>query len=948
MANRIQGITVEIGGDTTRLTTALKGVNSEIRNTQSQLKDVEKLLKLDPHNSELLAQKQRLLTDAIGETKEKMEALKSAQQQVQQQFERGDITKDQYDALQREIIETEQNLKDLEKQAEDTNTSLSGFSQAAEKVGKFGDAATSAGKKLLPVTAGITAAGGVSAKMAMDFEDAMAKVNTIADTAEVPLSELEKAILDLSNQTGISSSEIAGNVYDAISAGQKTGDAVNFVSNSTKLARAGFADAGSALDVLTTIMNAYGLEASEVGRVSDVLIQTQNLGKTTVGELSSSMGKIIPTAKANGVALEQVAAGYALMTANGVATAESTTYMNSMFNELGKSGTKVSDTLKEKTGKSFLELMQDGASLSEVLQVISDSAAEQGLAFSDLWGSAEAGKAGLILLGDSAATFNGTLEQMQNSTGATETAFGKLNTNSYTIQKAFNQLKNTAIEFGSAIMSVLAPILIALADKIQAFTSWFSGLLEGTKKMIVIIAMVVAAAGPVLIIIGKIATGISAVMSLVGVIAPAISALIPVIASVGAPILAIIAVIVAVIAVGKLLVAHWDEIKAACMNIWNAVKEFFAGLWEGIKQTASAAWTSISQFFSTLWTGISTVAQTIWNGIATFFSTLWESIKTLFQTVLTAISIIVTTYFNIYKTIITTVLTVIQTIFTTVWNAIKTVVTTVVTAVQAFLTTAWNAIQTVISTVLNTIQSIVSSVWNGIRDVVTTVMNTVGSIISTVWNSVKNTVTTVLNAIKTAVTNIFNNIVSGISNAMSNVYNAVRNGFEQAVGYIKGLASSAWNWGVDIVNGIANGIRNAVGNVVDAVRSIADKIAAFLHFSVPDEGPLTEYESWMPDFISGLAKGIEGSRGMIEKAVRGVASDMVVSPQIGMASGIAEQQAASANNVTQLLNGIREAVSGVGMANAGTICIPVYLGGTLLDEVVINAQNRQNLRSGGR
>ena len=948
MANRIQGITVEIGGDTTKLTTALKGVNSEIRNTQSQLKDVEKLLKLDPHNSELLAQKQRLLTDAIGETKDKLEALKSAQQQVQQQFDQGDITKDQYDALQREIIETEQSLKDLEKQAKDTNTSLSGFSQAAEKIGKFGDAATSAGKKLLPVTAGITAAGGASAKMAMDFEDAMAKVNTIADTTEVPLSELEKSILDLSNQTGISSTEIASNVYDAISAGQKTGDAVNFVSNSTMLAKAGFADAGSALDVLTTIMNAYGLEVGEVTKVSDILIQTQNLGKTTVGELSASMGKIIPTAKANGVTLDQVAAGYAIMTANGVATAETTTYMNSMLNELGKSGTKVSDTLKEKTGKSFTELMEEGATLSDVLQIVSDSAKDQGLAFTDLWGSSEAGKAGLILLGDSADTFNGTLEQMQNSTGATETAFGKLNTNSYTIQKAFNQLKNTAIEFGTAIMSVLAPILMALAEKIQAFTTWFSRLSDGTKKMIVIIAMVVAAVGPVLIIIGKIATGISAVMSLVGVIAPAISALIPVIASVGAPILAIIAVIVAVIAIGKLLVAHWDEIKAACINIWNAVKEFFAGLWEGIKQTASAAWTAISQFFSTLWTGISTVAQTIWNGIAAFFSTLWEGIKTLFQTVLTVISTIVTTYFNIYKTIITTVLNVIQTIFTTVWNAIKTVVTTVVTAVQAFLTAAWNAIQTVISTVLNTIQSIVSTVWNGIRDVVSTVMNTVGSIISSVWNSVKNTVTTVLDAIKTAVTNIFNNIVSGISSAMSNVYNAVKNGFEQAVGYIKGLASSAWNWGVDIVNGIANGIRNAVGNVVDAVKSIADKIAAFLHFSVPDEGPLTEYESWMPDFMAGLADGIRKSRGLVEHAVQGVAADMVISPQVRTADMMAQQAASTTGSMSQLLANIRDAVSGISIGNAGTICIPVYLGGTLLDEVVVNAQNRQNLRSGGR
>lgn len=947
MANRIQGITVEIGGDTTKLTTALKGVNSEIRNTQSQLKDVEKLLKLDPHNSELLAQKQRLLTDAIGETKDKLEALKSAQQQVQQQFERGEITKDQYDALQREIIETEQNLKDLEKQAKETNTSLSGFTQAAEKIGKFGDVATSAGKKMLPVTAAITAAGGASAKMAMDFEDAMAKVNTIADTTEVPLSELEKAILDLSNQTGISSTEIASNVYDAISAGQKTGDAVNFVSNSTKLARAGFADAGSALDVLTTIMNAYGLEASEVNRVSDVLIQTQNLGKTTVGELSSTMGKIIPTAKANGVALEQVAAGYAIMTSNGVATAESTTYMNSMLNELGKSGTKVSDTLKEKTGKSYLELMQEGASLSDVLQIISDSAKEQGLAFGDLWGSAEAGKAGLILLGDSAAAFNGTLEQMQNSTGATETAFGKLNTNSYTIQKALNQLKNTAIELGSAIMSVLAPIIMVLAEKIQAFTTWFSGLSDGTKKMIVIIAGIVAAVGPVLIIIGKIATGISAVMSLAGMIVPAISALIPVIASVGAPILAIIAVIVAVIAIGKLLIAHWDEIKAACINIWNAVKEFFAGLWESIKQLASVAWTAISQFLSAIWTGISTAAQTIWNGIATFFSGLWEGIKNLFQTVLTVITTIVTTYFNIYKTIITTVLTAIQTIFTTVWNAIKTVVTTVVTAVQTFLITAWTTIQTVITTVLNAIQNIVSSVWNGIKNVISTVMSTVQNVVSTAWNAVKNTVSTVLNAVKTSVTNIFNNIVNGISSAMSNVYNAVKNGFEKAAGYIKGLASSAWNWGVDIVNGIADGIRNAIGNVVDAVKSIADKIAAFLHFSVPDEGPLTEYESWMPDFMAGLAKGIEKSRGLVENAVKGVASDMVVSPQV-RTSDMMAQQAASTNSISHLLSGIKDSVSGITMGGAGTICIPVYLGGTLLDEVVINAQNRQNLRSGGR
>lgn len=513
MASRIQGITVEIGGDTTKLTTALKGVNSEICNTQSQLRDVEKLLKLDPGNTELLSQKQRLLNEEVQVTKEKLEALKTASEQANAALEQGTISKDQYDALQREIIATEQALEDLEEQAEQSAVALQKIANAGESLKTAGDKVTDVGKKMSVVSAGIMAAGTASTKAALDFEDAMAKVSTIADATEVPIDELEKAILDLSNQTGISSTEIADNVYNAISAGQSTGDAVNFVSNSTKLAKAGFADAGDALDILTTILNAYGMEASEVTNVSDMLIQTQNLGKTTVAELSSAMGKVIPTANAYGVQLDQLCSGYAIMTANGVATAESTTYMNSMLNELGKSGTKVSDILKEKTGSSFAELMNSGYSLSECLAVIEGAATEQGLAFGDMWSSSEAAKAGLILLGDSAETFNGTLAEMQNSTGATDTAFEKLKTNSYTIQVAINQLKNTAIELGNAIMSVLAPLLMSLAETISKLTAWFSGLSDGTKRFIVIIGMVVAAVGPVLIIVGKVMSAVGTIMT---------------------------------------------------------------------------------------------------------------------------------------------------------------------------------------------------------------------------------------------------------------------------------------------------------------------------------------------------------------------------------------------------------------------------------------------------
>ncbi len=340
-------------------------------------------MKLDPSNTELLSQKQYLLTEAVDATREKLEALKAAGEQAKVSLENGTLTREKYDALQREIIETEQALEKLEKQAGESAVALQKIAEAGTALQSTGDKITDVGKKLSVVSAGVAAAGTASAKMAMDFEDAMAKVSTITDTAEVPLAELEKQILALSNEIGISSTEIANNVYDAISAGQSTGDAVRFVTNSTKLARAGFADAGAALDVLTTILNAYGLEADKVTDVSDMLIQTQNLGKTTVAQLASSMGKIIPTANAYNVQLDQLCAGYAVMTANGVATAETTTYMNSMLNELGKSGTGVSDILKEKTGSSFTELMANGYSLADCLAIIGEAAAEQGLSFGD-------------------------------------------------------------------------------------------------------------------------------------------------------------------------------------------------------------------------------------------------------------------------------------------------------------------------------------------------------------------------------------------------------------------------------------------------------------------------------------------------------------------------------------------------------------------------------------
>lgn len=548
-----------------KLDDSISTLDASAKKNESSFKLMKSQWDKNTSSAKKLKDEQKYLTEQgetyqkkVGLVKEELKLLENAEGDNKKAIEEKKAALNEAEAS---LNEYKSRLKEVNEQLKFGKASIEEYTEKVQKAGaKVKDAGSGMTKK---VTAPILAAGAASAKMAMDFEDSMAKVSTIADATEVPMDEMQKAILDLSNQTGISSEEIAQNVYDSISAGQKTGDAVNFVSNSTKLAKAGFADAGAALDVLTTIMNAYGLKASEVTNVSDMLIQTQNLGKTTVADLASSMGKVIPTANAYGVSLDELCAGYAIMTANGVATAESTTYMNGMLNELGKSGTTVSETLKEKTGKTFKELMDSGMSLSDVLKIISDAATENNKSFGDMWSSSEAGKAGMILLGDSAENFNGVLEQMQNSAGATNTAFEKLDTNSTKIKKAKNELKNDAIDLGTTLMEEIAPIIENIAEKISQFTEWFNGLSESEKQMIIQIGLIVAAIGPLLIVLGTVVSSGAKIIGGIPVIAKGLSGLFGIIAA--NPVLAII-----------------TAIAIAVFALWTNCDEFREGVLEGI------------------------------------------------------------------------------------------------------------------------------------------------------------------------------------------------------------------------------------------------------------------------------------------------------------------------------------------------------------------------------
>ena len=744
MAGGIKGITVKIGGDTTELGKALSNATKQSNALQSELKGVNTLLKFDPKNVTLLAQKSDLLKKSIGETEVKLKSLK----EVLAKADSGEIelTEEEYRNLQREIVNTENKLKGLkEAQKEFGSVGAQQIAQVGQELEKVGGKVEAVGKKFSIISGATGAVLGGSVALASNFQDAMAKVNTIADTSAVSLDDLSGQIMGLSNQTGISANEIADATYNAISAGQNTADAVNFVSNATSLAKAGFTDTGSAIDVLTTIMNAYGLEADKVGSVSDMLINTQNKGKTTVAELSASMGKIIPTAKSMGVGLEQISAGYAIMTAKGIATAESTTYMNSMLNELGKSSTKVGQALKEETGKSFQELVAEGKSVGDVLQIVKDHADKSGVAFNELWGSAEAGKAGLTLLSDGAESFNAMAKDMTASTGATGEAMEKLETPSQKAKVAINELKNAGITLGQTALSALAPLIDKVSQSVEKLTTWFNNLSPGVQQIILIVLAFITALGPVLIVIGKIISSVGTIMT----IAPAIVSVISVIKGavmalntvlMANPIILIITLIVAL--VGALVYAynHCETFRNIVNSVFEKVKEVVGGVVSALvtffTETIPNAFQSLKDKISPILETIKTVFETIWNGIVT----------------------VVSTCINTVETVITTVVNVIQTVITTVWNAIKTVTTTVWNAIKLVIInpikSAWETVKGVIDTIKNTI----TTVWNGIKKVTTTVWNGIKKAIIDPIKSAWDTVRDVVEKIKEKVKNIFKGI----------------------------------------------------------------------------------------------------------------------------------------------------------------------------------------------
>lgn len=467
------------------------------------------------------------------------------------------------------------------------------------KLGIASGAVALAGAGITKATEPLKMIGSEAFNWARDLDTAIRQVSTLTTDGILPVDKIKKEVRDISDETGRAQSEIANAMYEALSSGIDESKVVDFTKSAITLSEAGFTDLGTSIDATTTILNAYGNKAFDVGKISDILVKTQDKGKITVDELAKSIGRVIPTAAAAGVNVDQLGAAYSILTAKGMNARIATTNLQGMLSELSSTGSNVDKVIRMRTGKSFAQLSDEGVNLGEVLSIVQKAADESGLTLKDMFGQDTAGSAALSLMSDGVKGYTDALGAMNGAQGAAAKNAEKMHGDAYSWDKAMNKIKNTLIDLGNAI----APVIIPIAEHISGLIAKFKDLSPATKSFIVKLGLIAVAAGPVLMTIGSIIAGVGGLMIGGGLllkkikgISTGLSMLKGAMGLLTGPMGLTIAIIGGVIFAGYMLIKNWDKVKSglkslgqAFVKVFKGIGDFVGGVFNGIIGAAKGA-----------------------------------------------------------------------------------------------------------------------------------------------------------------------------------------------------------------------------------------------------------------------------------------------------------------------------------------------------------------------
>lgn len=855
MANRIAGITVEIGGDTTKLSAALKSVNSEIRSTQSELKDVNRLLKLDPGNTDLLAQKQRLLRDAIGETKEKLEQLKVAAEQANDKLANGEISQKQYDALQREIAETEQKLKGLEEQASKSAVALQKIAATGEKLKVAGEKISGVGKTLTTtVTAPIVGMGTAAVKTAADFDSAMSQVAAISGATGDDFDALRNKAREMGSKTKFSATEAAEAMNYMAMAGWKTGDMLEGVEGIMNLAAASGEDLATTSDIVTDALTAFGLSAKDSGHLADILAAASSNANTNVSMMGETFKYAAPIAGALGYSAEDTALAIGLMANAGIKSSQAGTSLRKIMTELNGEikihGQNLGDVTIQTSNadgsmRSFNDILMDcRAAFSKLTDSEKASTAESLVgktAMSGFLAIMNAGEGDVSKLKNAIGSCSDTMDGYNGAAAKMAAVMQDNLSGQLTILKS--QLQELAISIGDALM----PTIREFVSHLQKLVDKFNSLDDGTKAFIVKAALVAAAIGPVLIVIGSIISAIGTIMTIIPALASGISVVTGAVAALDAALLAnpiglIIAAVVALIAIFVVLWNKCDAFREFWINLWEKIKDIFfkvvdfikenwlglalclvnpiAGVFkllydncEGFRTFWQNVWTAIKDFFVGIWEGIKSICSSVvdgikavWEGFKDFWSGLWNGLKETCSAIWDGIKEACSSAWDWIKEKTSSTWEGIKSFFSDVWEGIKSAAQSGWEYIKEGVSGAWENLKSGTESNWESIKSAVGTAWDWIKEKSSSAWESIKEGTSSTWEAVKEKTSSAWDSIKENVSAAWEKIKSATQTAASSVKETVQSAWSG----IKENSQSTWNSIKETVTNIASSLKEKV------------------------------------------------------------------------------------------------------------------------------------------
>ncbi len=828
MANNIKGITIELNGETTKLDKAIKETSQNSRSLRNELREVEKQLKFDPKNTELLAQKQKILSESVKETGNKLDILKEAEKQVQEQFKKGEASEAQYRAIQREVINTENELKKLRTEAATSNSALNDVAEAA---GKISEKTGALGNALMPVTAGIgaLAAGSVASFNEIDggYDTIITKTGATGETLDSLQHSMDEVFGSIPTDA-----ETAGIAIGEVNTrfGLLGEDLENLSQQFIEFAQINGTDLNSSIDNTDKILKMFGVDASQAGNVLGLLTDT---GQKT----GLSMDTLYSQLETNGAALKDMGLGITesvnllgQFETSGVNSSVALAGLRKAQQNAVKDGKSLSQALTETVAN-----IQNAADETEAAQIATELFGKKG--GPELAQAIREGRFSVEDLQGSLESYGSTVDDTFN---ATLDPADQMKT-------SLNNLKLAGADLAGVGMEMLQPMLEKITGKVKEVTEWFRNLDDGQKQQVIRMLAVAASIAPALLGFSKLSGGISTaakwLVNLKGKIAGA-GGLKAALAGLVSPVTVVIAIIAALAAGFIYLYKTNDAFREKVNSLvetlktkFGEVKEKIEPLIESIKtgfqnlmQLLQPVFENILEFITAVVSGIVAAAPSILEavqGVISFITNIVQAfialfngdldgffsyIKAALESAIGVVTSIIDAAVTFFKTFISEFGDNLKTIFEGIWTAITTIFQAVGTWFSERFQEAYDGIVQIFSSVGEWF----AARWADICQVFADVKGWFSEKFTDAWESIK------------GVFNDWGNFFSGLWDTISSTFTdlgtnigeaiggAVKSGINGVIGFIEDTINDAIgiiNGAIDLINMIPGVSVGSVGYV---------------------------------------------------------------------------------------------------------------------------------------